>query len=500
MRKRNILHIGCILLTLICAPSLLLAQQKSYKRGISYNIPSAEDIKSLSDGLSWYYNWGYTASDDASILEAIETYKLDFIPMTWGKNIDKERLRTFYQKNPQIKYILGFNEPNFLEQANIGPKDAAARWHEIEEIADEFGLKIIGPAMNYAPANGAVTEDGVTYSDPFKYLDAFFEACPDCRIDYVAAHCYMNQSSALKWYLSQYKKYGKPIWLTEFCAWENNVTPEMQKTLLVEALNYLESDPDIYRYSWFIGRTSKTGEYPYMQLLGKYAGQLTDLGKIYVNLSSFSDNIYATNDTVWAKDYSEVSEYTHLDLSTDESGVLTLSDFYGNEWTSYNIEVEEDGEYYFRYRVATQFEGKINLYLSDNLISEIAVPITGGLGNWKTLEQKIILNKGVYKIKLQSAQARINFNWWILSKTSLSGINSDKTDSPISIYPNPMKDILHISGFSEGKIVLADCLGKKVIEETNNNSLDVSHLVSGIYFLTLTDKSTNQLATYKIIK
>lgn len=496
MHFKQLIYIQVLFL---CSISLL-AQEKSYKRGISYNIPSQEDVKALGEGLSWYYNWGNTPSDDESILNAIETYKLDFIPMVWGRAIDKDRLRAFYQKNPQVKYILGFNEPNFTAQANIGPKEAASRWYQIEEIADEFGLKIVGPAMNYAPSNGAVTENGVTYTDPFQYLDAFFDACPDCKVDYLAAHCYMNYSSSLKWYLDQYKKYGKPIWLTEFCAWESNVTQSLQKNYLVEAVNCLESDPDVGRYAWFIGRTSKTGEYPYMQLLGRSAGQLTDLGKIYVNMSAFDkDYYYKPNDTVPAKNYVEVSNNLHLDVSTDVSGVLTLADFYADEWAAYNLDVEKEGEYYFTFRIATQFDAKLSIYANESLVKEIEIPPTGGLNAWKTFDQNINLSKGQYKLKLKSNEARINLNWWIIRDKNSSAITANNL-SPITVYPNPVKDIIHISGFDQGEICLTDCMGKLVLRDSNKNQINVSQLPRGSYLLTVKNRLSGILATYKIIK
>jgi hypothetical protein len=34
------------------------AQQRSLKRGVSYDIPYVDDVKALSVGVSWFYNWG----------------------------------------------------------------------------------------------------------------------------------------------------------------------------------------------------------------------------------------------------------------------------------------------------------------------------------------------------------------------------------------------------------------------------------------------------------
>lgn len=473
-----------VLLFLLCCATLFgNAQSRSFKRGISYNIPSAGDIKELSKSLTWYYNWAVTPPSDQEILDAIDTYKLDFIPMIWGLDFDKEKLRTFYKNNPQVKYILGFNEPNFTDQAHIGPIEAASKWYMIEELADEFNLKIVGPAMNYAPSNGATVENGITYTDPFQYLDAFFAACPECRVDYVAAHCYMNYASSVKWYLDQYKKYGKPIWLTEFCAWENGVTLQLQKEFMVETVNYLETDPDIYRYAWFIGRTSKSGEYPYMQLLGKREGELTELGELYVGMSSFDQSYYSSiNDTIPAAYYIGVSDGLHLDKSTDVNNELMLTDFYTSRWVSYNVDVHNGGEYEIFCRVASQFGGELVFSDSEgNVLKTVTVDPTGGLNSWQTVSAKIELKAGQQQIRIDSTKGRVNFSWWMLSD-KFSGIDIEQEDQ-LRIYPNPVTDILHLETTADTELLLLDTMGRILTKIKGSGDIDFSSYKPGVYFL-----------------
>lgn len=69
------------------------------------------------------------------------------------------------------------------------------------------------------------------------------------------------------------------------------------------------------------------------------------------------------------------------------------------------------------------------------------------------------------------------------------------------IYPNPTKNLLNIQSskyFSE--VYIVNVLGKKVLNVTNgSNSIDVSSLYSGIYFLKLTD-TNQQVETLKFQK
>jgi len=84
---------------------------------------------------------------------------------------------------------------------------------------------------------------------------------------------------------------------------------------------------------------------------------------------------------------------------------------------------------------------------------------------------------------------------------------SETSDNNIVVYPNPVKDIIHINGISSSNTILRFSIyeinGKLVCSERNhsltqNNSLNVSFLQKGIYFIKIQTKKGNQ--TIKIIK
>lgn len=254
-----------------------LSQPRSPKRGLGYGDNSPQDLLALSKGISWYYNWYH--QPEASVINVYQNYNIDYVPMAWNGAFNKQAMHDFLSTHPGVKYILGFNEPNFVDQAKLTPSQAAALWPDIEAVADEFELEIVSPAVNYC--DNCVSENGTTYTDPVKYLDDFFAACKNCRVDHIAIHCYMENVSALQWYVGQFKKYGKPIWLTEFAAWEGQPTLQEQKKFMIDAVGYLETDPDVFRYAWFTGRFDNKS--PFIGLL-QQPGVLTTLGDIYVNL------------------------------------------------------------------------------------------------------------------------------------------------------------------------------------------------------------------------
>lgn len=242
------------------------------KRGISYGHHSVADLTALSPGVSWWYNWSPRPESD--VRTAYAGLGVEFTPMVWGGSFDGPRISS--ELVSDARYLLGFNEPNFFVQANLSATAAAALWPQLEAIATANNLEIVSPALNFCgPANACHD------TDPFSYLDDFFAACVNCRVDYIAAHWYACDGPALTWYLGQLKKYGKPIWLTEFsCGDGNDRSLAKQKQYMQDALAILEADDDVFRYAWFAGRTTAI---PNVDVLGG-DGQLTELGQLYVSL------------------------------------------------------------------------------------------------------------------------------------------------------------------------------------------------------------------------
>jgi hypothetical protein len=248
------------------------------KRGIAYGHHSDADLSALSSGISsgispgigWWYNW--SLKPESMLVQAHPG--VDFVPMIWGKTFDAT---TLAKDVPQgAKYLLTFNEPNFGAQSNITPEEAAALWPKIEAFASTRGMAIVSPALNYCAGDCNATT-------PFDWLDRFFAACANCKVDYIAAHWYACTKSALSNYLQQYEsKYHKPIWLTEFsCLDDATITEAKEEQYMRDAVALLEADPMVFRYAWFTGRFAQQ---PAIDTLGATSGALTPLGKQYVTL------------------------------------------------------------------------------------------------------------------------------------------------------------------------------------------------------------------------
>ena len=155
--------------------------------------------------------------------------------------------------------ILGFNEPNRPDQANIPPEEAALAWIEFQEKYPD--KELVAPA---------------TANADMEWFDAFMEACDvlGCRIDYLATHLYTAGTTEktmkiLKDYSDRYN--GRKIWFTEFAmAREHNENKIIQ--LINDLIPQLEHSEFIHRYAWFVSRYYEVGKLINKYILNNFIG------------------------------------------------------------------------------------------------------------------------------------------------------------------------------------------------------------------------------------
>ena len=378
-------------------------QNKSDKRGLGYGHHSEADLAAISEGVSWWYNWSH--SPDLMIQDVYQNYGVEFVPMAWNGGFNDQGMRDYIAAHPEVKYILAFNEPNFIDQANMTPSQAAAEWPRLEAIANEFDLQIVSVAMNFC--GNCVTENGTTYYDPIDYFDDFFAVCPDCQVDAISIHAYMADVGGIEWYVDLFKKYNRPIWMTEFSAWEDTTTLASQKEFLIHAVDYFENDPDVQRYAWFTGRRNG---HPYNGLFDyRQSGILTELGDVYINMPVHGDDvIHAVPGLIEAEDYSHMSG-VRLELVDDQNGFLNVSEIEAGDWVEYKLN-GSSGAFELNARVASAAGGTINVLVNGVQQATLTVNATGGLQNWETTAANVTLTGGANTLRLVFNQAT-SLNW-----------------------------------------------------------------------------------------
>ncbi len=496
---KKMIRLG-IIISLVSLTFLVSAQPKSIKRGIAYGSHSDADMLTISKGITWWYNW--FVQPETGVINTYKNYSVEYVPMAWGGGTNLNMIRAYLAKDTSIKYLLGYNEPNFNSQAKMTPTQAAAAWTNLESIANDFGLKLVSPAVNYC--GDCVSENGVTYTDPVKYLDDFFTACSNCKVDYIAIHWYACSGSALKSYLNRFRKYKKPIWVTEFSCLENNPTLQTQVDYLFQAVDILENDPDVFRYAWFTGRANSGN----ISLFNSASGQLSELGKIYVNMPTHDTSFYYTIPAhIEAENYSTMYGI-RFETTQDVSGTFNVGYIDANDWLSYNVIVPDSNLYDIKIRFSGNAAAALSIYSDNTLLTTIQTPATGGWQNWQTTTSQINLPKGKHQLKLFAVSAGFNLNWIEICDTSLTKLNEITLNNNITVMPNPVTDSRQLTITSNGiefrnmSVELFDMTGHLIRSQTYDNSQQVlfnvgNNVNSGIYLLNI--KVENNVIRRKII-
>lgn len=207
------------------------------KRGIAYDSPSLAQL--LIGKSQWAYNWG---SANGGLASGVE-----FLPMLWGSGAEKTGT---WVKDATAGIaagataLLGFNEPDHTEQANLSPAAAATAYKTY--MTDNFAgkAKLISPA---------VTNGGGSMG--LAWLSSFMSLCTDCKIDAVAIHWY-DLSSNVDYFKSHiqdaHTQSGLPVYLTEFGTTDGN-----DQAFLAQVLPWLDSQDYVQKYAYFMASDGK---------------------------------------------------------------------------------------------------------------------------------------------------------------------------------------------------------------------------------------------------
>ena len=193
------------------------------------NSPAGE-IQAL--GATWCYNWG--TSPQAS--DCDDPY---FVPMVWGAG----DVAGAIQRIAAAGYttVLGFNEPNKSDQANMTVAQAIALW---PEMTSNPSLRVSSPA---------VSDDGRGWLEDFMGQ----VQANGLRVDFIAMHWYgwntgSCVASQLEGAINWAQQWGLPVWITEFgCMGSSNTDEQTVLSFFQNAAPMIEAHPLVERYAWY---------------------------------------------------------------------------------------------------------------------------------------------------------------------------------------------------------------------------------------------------------
>lgn len=392
-------------------------QAKSPKRGVSFSWQMNEDFDLLGPAVSWSYNWANTPA--ASQENKYKQYGIQFVPMCWNNNYSPDNISAYYAAHADKQnYLLGYNEPNLTDQANMTPQQAAAKWNDVVDVAKKNNARLISPALNWGTLPG--------YSNGVQWLQEFFTLVNPNDVHGIAVHIYMNAAKSMIGDLQRYKVFGKPLWLTEFCAWDGTSSSAAQCQFMAQSINYLEQDDDLERYAWFIPRWNQATESaPFMQLITKAKPyELTERGILFVNMSTFDKNaVYPCGKRIPAEHYRACSiddSYASpaVSLCTDVNGILQIDGLALNQWMDYKINILS-GVKDFQIRYTATRDSEITIYRVDEngnetALQTIALPSTASKTAWTTLTESFTPEAGEQVLRLKCTKGLPRINWFKL--------------------------------------------------------------------------------------
>lgn len=228
------------------------------KKGIAGAI--WQDLK-----VGWFYDWniGARSSPDLEYVAIRQNAHWPGLDQDW--------------KEKGINHLLGFNEPDRPDQANLTVDAAIAGW----PVLLKTGLRLGSPA---------VSDGGLGWL--YQFMDKADAA--GLRVDFVAVHYYRatNDPGDAKGAAEQFrhfltdihKRTKRPIWITEWnngANWTKPADPNasQQKDAIREMTSMLDETPFVERYALYNWVEDS-------RQLVKKDGSLTPAGEVYRDLES----------------------------------------------------------------------------------------------------------------------------------------------------------------------------------------------------------------------
>lgn len=200
------------------------------KKGIAGNISSGLNVR-------WDYNWN---------IDRNSTLDVEYVPIRqtrWWPDLGQN------WKTRGANHLLGYNEPDTTEQANLLVGDAIWSWPDLLGS----GLRLGSPAP---------TDGGLSWL--YSFMDQADAA--KLRVDFVAVHYYRSFTSAsdptgattqfYNFLKGVYDRVKRPLWVTE---WNNGAnwttgpdpTAAQQQATVAKMIEMLDNTPFVERYSLY---------------------------------------------------------------------------------------------------------------------------------------------------------------------------------------------------------------------------------------------------------
>jgi len=141
--------------------------------------------------------------------------------------------------------------------------------------------------------------------------------------------------------------------------------------------------------------------------------------RVYAEKGNFNFNWFdavgsrALSGRIEAESYDTMFE-VRTETTGDSDGGINVGYIDDGDWMDYNVNVASAGSYTFNFRVANSYgDGVIQIKgASNNVLSQVAVPRTGGWQSWTTISTTCSLPAGSQVIRIHAQVGAFNLNWF----------------------------------------------------------------------------------------
>lgn len=482
-----------------------LTNNVSFVRVIPWRWASKKGWCSGKDGASallctWHYDWNNATTSSRDI---------EYIPMrhnaSWNsyENINNKENST---------HVLGFNEPDRSDQANLSVDSALALWPNLLKS----GLRLGSPC----PSDGSP-------SWVFEFLQKADSL--KLRVDFVAVHWYKGGQTALQfynWLKWIYNNTGRPIWITE---WNNGAnwtcclpSYEEQATAIEAFITMFDTASFVERYSLYNWVQDER------KMFYEYATTYTPAGEVYRDFDAALafNGSYEDRGIIPGHPYNMIARHSSkplevADASTDNNALVIQNSYDGGEHQQWKFQLTSDG-YYKVININSSKALDVG-ETSDGYVCQQWSYWGGENQQWALTD----LNNGYYKITSRATgyaltvadastadsasitvakytgatNQQFNLDNLVSLKSTLEEPSYVETVGTVTIYPNPVSETLNIVSEEEITQLSVYTISGKLIwsqRQVENNSLDVSGLKAGMYVLKIKNEtSTNVLKFIK---
>lgn len=320
-----------LIIAILLSWFVVLQAVASDKKGIGLaDLHAADRVAALN--VAWYYTWSPNQIEGAP--------RDKFVPMIWGGHRFQEQASALRARG-KVPVLLAINEPDGVKQANMSVDEVARLWPELSVLAEKIG----------SPAT--VNPTG-PWAERFHQL----KQQRGLKVDLMAIHLYGPPDPAkfLNRVDEVYRKFGMPIWITEFAVadWSamqsgvNRYSQEQVLEFMKQVLPELEKRHFVVRYAWF-GAGKGGGEPLSASQLFDRDGKLTALGRYYAEFGNVaaakSTAAVATKEsTDWQNRFDKVDLDRSGGLSRAELAKDSSSQFQSMKKQFQSMDVNDDGQ------------------------------------------------------------------------------------------------------------------------------------------------------------